>query len=147
MGCKILKILIPLLLVSFPGFGQSGLLRHYRSLNDSISKLAEARTGVRTKLSVKTVRSSNGMLDFIFTETLGDIPWKKEDISWFKTVLKDLAPSGYRNCKVGSIYCREIQGHLTGTDGPWQTRRPGIPGRWSGRKAHRNSAEACLTDI
>ena len=108
MGCKILKILIPLLLVSFPGFGQSGLLRHYRSLNDSISKLAEARTGVRTKLSVKTVRSSNGMLDFIFTETLGDIPWKKEDISWFKTVLKDLAPSGYRNCKVGSIYCRSI---------------------------------------
>ena len=75
MGCKILKILIPLLLVSFPGFGQSGLLRHYRSLNDSISKLAEARTGVRTKLSVKTVRSSNGMIDFIFTETLGDIPW------------------------------------------------------------------------
>ena len=48
------------------------------------------------------------MLDFIFTETLGDIPWKKEDISWFKTVLKDLAPSGYRNCKVGSIYCRSI---------------------------------------
>ena len=90
------------------------------------------------------------MLDFIFTETLGDIPWKKEDISWFKTVLKDLAPSGYRNCKVGSIYCRSIPvQELESVAGKFRDTSPEQMGRGrpEGRKSQAAGPGGRLTEI
>ena len=108
MKGKFLTIIILLGLISLPVSGQTSLFRHYRSLNDSISKLVEARTGVRTRMSVRRVRSSNGIIDFTYDETLGDIPWTKEDLTWFRATLKDLAPKGYQNCRVGSIYSHFI---------------------------------------
>ena len=132
MTSRILKTIILLFLISIPVSGQTSLSGHYRAQTDSISKLIEARTGVRTKLKLKRIRSSNGVLDFSFDETLGDIPWTKDDISWFKTVLKDFAPEGYRNCRIGSIYSQylplqELAGVATGNAGTPHSNRWAVP--------------------
>ncbi|MGN1232104.1 MAG: hypothetical protein ACI4UJ_01495, partial [Candidatus Cryptobacteroides sp.] len=132
MTTRILKTIILLFLISLPVSGQTSLSGHYRAQTDSISKLVEARTGVRTKLKLKRIRSSNSVLDFTFDETLGDIPWTKDDISWFRKVLKDFAPEGYKHCRIGSIYSQylplqELESVATGNSGTPHANRWAVP--------------------
>ena len=43
-------------------------------------------------------------LDFYFTESLGDIPWKKDDAVLFKNSLRARFPKTYKKYKLGDIY-------------------------------------------
>lgn len=119
-GSKTLSIAALLLTVQLSA--QSGLTDSYRSLCDTLSTLVEERTTVKNSFKLTSVKNRNGSLDFYFNAGLADIPWQKEDITWLKNTLKELAPDGCRNYKIGSIYCdglpvTQILSEPSGNDG------------------------------
>ena len=87
---------------------QSGIVTDFKPTCDSLAVLLQERTTVNGGLSLKTVMRRGNVLDFYFTESLGDFPWKPGDPRWFKKALESLFPSQYRKYKVGEIYSRRI---------------------------------------
>jgi hypothetical protein len=75
---------------------------------DSLATLIQEQCGVEGKLKVKSIMRRGTSLDFYFTESLGDFPWNKSDIKWFRTTLKSLFPENYSKNRLGEIYSRKV---------------------------------------
>ncbi len=73
---------------------------------DSLSARLERRTGVREVVKLKKVLRRGKQLDFYFSETLGDYPWRAGDEAWFKKQLKSLFPSKYASNSVGAVFSK-----------------------------------------
>lgn len=97
-----------LLLISFSAFAQSEIVLDFRPACDSLVPLLKERTGVDGKLEIKSVMKRGSSLDFYFTESLGDYPWKDGDPRWFRSVLHEYFPEKYNRYKVGEIYSRGV---------------------------------------
>ena len=104
----LLKISFTLLLVlgCLAAHGQGRTMEAFKPVCDTMSVRTEARTGVRTTLTLKSVMKRGGMLDFYFTESLCDYPWRPEDIKWFRSELKSCFPEEYSSYRLGEIYAR-----------------------------------------
>ena len=77
----------------------------YRVAVDSLRARLERRTTVSTKVRLQKITSGgNNTLDFHFTQELSDYPWRKGDIDWLRSQLKELAPPAYRDFNVGKLY-------------------------------------------
>ena len=85
--------------------GQSLVLSDYRKKCDTLQTLVRERTTVQTALRLKSVMRRNGVLDFYFSSTIGDIPWTPDDVRWLKRTLHEISPVGYSHYKIGDIYC------------------------------------------
>ena len=79
----------------------------FKPVCDTMSVRTEQRTGVKTDLKLKSVMRRAGALDFYFTESLCDYPWREEDVRWFRNELKSCFPEGYTSYKLGEIYARK----------------------------------------
>ena len=66
---------------------QSQIVTDFKPACDSLEVLLQERTSVQGELSLKTVMRRGSALDFYFTESLGDFPWKPGDQKWFKKAL------------------------------------------------------------
>lgn len=88
---------------------QSGTAKEFTEVCDSLSKLIYERTTVRGKLKLKSVMKRGKTLDFYFTESLGDYPWKAEDITWFRKNLRKLFPRKYCSYSLGDIYSKRLK--------------------------------------
>ncbi|MGM9737558.1 MAG: xanthan lyase [Candidatus Cryptobacteroides sp.] len=125
---KRLSILaVAVLLAAFPAGGQN-LTTSFRERCDSLSVLVEERTSVRCSLKLSSVKNHNGLLDFYFTGSLGEVPLHPDDIPWLKSTLKEIAPDNCKQYRIGSIYCdglpvQQLITHPAGNDGtPHQNR-------------------------
>ncbi len=87
---------------------QSEIVSDFKQVCDSLAVLLQERTTVTGPLSLKTVMRRGGALDFYFTESLGDFPWKPGDPRWFRRKLESLFPEKYKKYKVGEIYSRRV---------------------------------------
>ena len=96
------------LLISFSAHAQSEIVTDFTPVCDSLASLIAGRTGVQGNLSIKSIMKRGSALDFYFTESLGDFPWKEGDPRWFRHTLNDLVPEKYRKYKVGEIYSRGL---------------------------------------
>ena len=110
------------LLFSFSAYAQSEIVTEFTPVCDTLVSLIQERTNVAGFLKIKSITRRGTTLDFYFTETLGDFPWKEGDPRWFKSVLHDFFPEKYRKYKVGEIYSRGVSlNHLVtpelGADG------------------------------
>ena len=104
-----LSISIFILLVTYVHISaQSEIVMDFKPTCDSLATLVQERTGVRGKLETKSIMKRGNALDFYFTESLGDFPWKAEDQRWLKEALKRLFPHKYDRYKVGEIYSRGV---------------------------------------
>jgi len=99
---KTLPILTALLLPLSLGAQK---VSEFKETVDSLSTLLKERTTVRNRLVLKSVSKSGSYLDFAFSESIGDLPWRSGDVSWFKNNLQDLLPMAYSSYRVGNIYC------------------------------------------
>ena len=90
----------------FCASSQSRIVRDFSPACDSLSVLANQRTGVAGQLRLKSVMKRGNLLDFYFTESLGDFPWRDEDMKWFRNTLKSLFPAQYASSGIGEIYSR-----------------------------------------
>ena len=106
-----------LLLFSFCAHAQSEIVKDFTPVSDSLATLITERTGVAGGLVIKSITRRGSILDFYFTESLGDFPWKDGDPRWFKNRLHNLFPEKYRKYKVGEIYSRGVAlAHLVTPD-------------------------------
>lgn len=104
------KALITLLLVlAFaPGWSQGRLAAQLRPVADSLAVLMQERTSVKGVIQIKSVLKRGNELDFYFTQNLGDFPWTKADVKWFRKALEDFLPKEYSSFKVGEIYSKNV---------------------------------------
>ena len=94
-----------LLLTLLSGISAAGqTVGEFRSACDSMALRLERRTGVESKIALRSVRRSGDELELRFTKELSDYPWKAEDTLWFKQEFHDLMPKKYRNCEIGTVY-------------------------------------------
>ena len=87
-------------------FGQGAIQKDFAAANDSLVVLLEERTTVEADLKLDRVLKRSNQLDFYFSQELGDYPWRKADIDWFRTTLRSLFPPAYESNTIGNIYCR-----------------------------------------
>ena len=94
--------------LSFRSEGQSRIVEDFSPICDSLASLISERSGVEGELKLKAVMRRKNSLDFYFNEYLGDFPWNKDDIRWFRSTLKELFPENYQRYRLGEIYSRRV---------------------------------------
>ena len=107
---KVLPLAIALVLSwPFQIYGRKDIVKDFDPLCDSLSVFMKNRTTVTSKLQLQTVITRNKKLDFYFTESLGDLPWKKKDCDAFRKELIKLLPDTYNGYSVGEIYSKNTR--------------------------------------
>ncbi|MBQ9548270.1 MAG: xanthan lyase [Bacteroidales bacterium] len=96
------------LCLSLAAPAQQQLLRAFKPVCDSLSLRVERHTGVRAQLELSKVMKRSGQLDFYFTKTLGDLPWRPGDAAWFRQQITELFPPELSEWKTGDVYCRSL---------------------------------------
>lgn len=87
-------------------FAQSAIVKDFQPACDSLDVLIRENRDVKGKLRLKSIMKRGKVLDFYFTESLGDYPWREGEPEWFRRQLKSLFPEKYRNYSVGAIYSK-----------------------------------------
>lgn len=70
---------------------------------DSLKVRLKERTSVTGRVSVKRFNVSEKTLNLTFTTELGEYPWRKEDVAWFKKEFAKYLPDKYKSFTVSSI--------------------------------------------
>lgn len=105
---RLLIILSLALLTSFSSSAQNKMAEEFKPAADSLSVLLKERTTVDIPLRIRRVMKRGNTLDIYFTQTLGDIPWREAEYSWFRSQLKSLFPEKYRKYNLGSIFSDRV---------------------------------------
>ena len=85
---------------------KSRIVEDFTPTCDSLSVLLSERTGVEGELVLKNIMKRKGNLDFYFTVSLSDFPWREADYRWFRRTLQSMFPDGYSGYRLGEIYCK-----------------------------------------
>lgn len=110
----------------------------FKSTADSLQTLLQQRKGVRTSLKINKVAKRDQLLDFYFSPSLGDYPWRQGDLKWLKGRLKALLPSSYSGCAIGKVYAGRIGLEELVLPAPGSSGRPDVSAyrRTDPRPAH-----------
>ena len=92
----------------FGASAQSAILKDFKPVCDSLDVLIKENRDVKGKLRIKNIMKRGNTLDFYFTESLGDYPWRKGEPEWFRRKLRSLFPDKYRGYEIGTIYSKTI---------------------------------------
>lgn len=104
----IVTTLVCALLIQSYTMGQSRITDMFKPACDSLAGLVSERCEVEGELKLKAVMKRKNSLDFYFNEYLGDFPWDKENIRWFRKTLKEFFPKEYSGYRLGEIYSRRV---------------------------------------
>ena len=97
------------LCISLISYAQdSRIVEDFKPTCKALSKAILKRTTVKSPLKLKNVMMRSNYLDFYFTTSLGDCPWHKEDVEWFRDTLKQILPHKYKSYEIGDIYSLTI---------------------------------------
>ncbi len=107
MRKKIITILAFLSLCSV-SFGQSAIIKDFQPVCDSLDVLLKENRDVKGRLRIKSIMKRGNVLDFYFTESLGDFPWREGEPAWFKRELKRRFPEKYKNYSLGIVHSKNI---------------------------------------
>ena len=105
---RLFAILILILSAFLDLHAQSKIVKDFKDACDSLNTLMTERTSVEGRISLKAVMKRGSVLDFYFTESLGDYPFRPGDAKWFRSELKKQFPAAYRNHSLGEVKSRNI---------------------------------------
>ena len=105
---RILGIFTILLATCLSGHAQSRITADFKEVCDSLSVLMTERTSVEGSIKLKAVMKRGSCLDFYFTESLGDYPFRPGDAQWFRKALKAQFPEKYSGYSLGEVKSRKI---------------------------------------
>lgn len=105
---KAFLLAIIIFLSAIGAMGQSAIVRDFSPVCDSLSRLIQEKNDVYGVLKLQAVMKRGSTLDFYFTESLSDYPWRKGDPQWFRSTLKNLFPDKYKSYALGEIYTKRI---------------------------------------
>ena len=90
-------------------FGQSAIMKDFQPVCDSLDVMLKKNRDVKGQLRLKNIMKRGNVLDFYFTESLGDFPWRKGEPEWFRKELKKRFPENYSSYGLGTIYSKNIK--------------------------------------
>ena len=103
---SILLILTALTLLT-PSHAQKKVsVAQFKPACDTLASTIKKRSAIRWVLKLDKVMQRDSLLDFYFTESLGDYPWCRKDAEWFKDTLKRVLPPKYCNYNIGEIFSK-----------------------------------------
>ena len=103
---RLLPLLV-LILAGLPCHAQTGVLKDFKPMCDSLTARTVRRFGTEGEISLwKAVKNKSGKYDLHFTRDLADWPWRAEDAKWFRQQVDLLYPAKHKARKGGKIYCR-----------------------------------------
>ncbi len=88
--------------------GQNSITKDFKPVCDSLDVLLKENRDVKGELRLRNVMKRGEVLDFYFTESLGDYPWRDGEPEWFRKKLRELFPEKYRKYGLGSIYSKTL---------------------------------------
>jgi len=103
---RILSLLAAVLLLEAAAPAQTRIAREFGPATDSLKARLQRRTSVNCSLKITKVVKRGSSLDFYFSQELGDYPWRRDDIDWFRNQLRELAPDAWREYAIGDIYAK-----------------------------------------
>lgn len=103
---KLAIITVFLTALSISVSAQSTIIKDFKPICDSLDVMLKENRDVKGQLRIKSIMKRGSELDFYFTESLGDYPWRAGEPEWFRKSLKGLFPDKYRKYKVGRIYSK-----------------------------------------
>ena len=106
---KKLLLIASLMALSFGSYAQS-ISKDFAPVCDSLDVLIKKRHSINHgKLKIKSIMKRGDVLDFYFTESLGDFPWREGEPQWFRDDLRSRFPEKYRKYKLGSIFSKQLK--------------------------------------
>lgn len=105
---RLLTIYIFILFTCMNLHAQSKIIKDFKEACDSLNTLMSERTSVQGRIALKAVMKRGIVLDFYFTESLGDYPLRPGDAKWFRNALKGQFPDAYRNYSLGQVKSRNV---------------------------------------
>ena len=93
------------LLAGITANAQKAILDAFKPATDSITVLAKEHFRVRSFIKLNKAMKRGDILDLYFTKELGDYPWRKADLSWFKSRIRELWPEEVKNYRLGGRCC------------------------------------------
>ncbi len=106
---RIILTIILICGISISAAGQSAIVKDFTPVCDTLDVRLKENRDIKGQLKLKSVMKRGDNLDFYFTESLGDYPWRKGEPEWFRRELKKLFPAKYRRYNLGEIYSRRIK--------------------------------------
>ncbi len=94
--------------LSFSSASQN-ITKDFKPVCDTLDVRLKENRDVKGQLRLQSVMKRGNVLDFYFTESLGDYPWREGEPEWFRKELKKLFPAKYRKYSLGEIYSKRIK--------------------------------------
>ena len=116
------KLFLTFILAFMTAGASAAGVNDFKEVCDSLTMLLEKRTSVKSAVKIKKVSANGKLLNISFTEDIGDYPWTREDIKWFRDEIKRRLPAIYSGCSIGELKClrRDLYEYVTpvrGNDG------------------------------
>lgn len=105
---KNLLTIILILGLAFSTSAQSTIVKDFKPVCDSLDAMLKRNRDVKGNLQIKNIMKRKDNLDFYFTNSLGDYPWREGEPEWFRKELKKRLPAKYRRYNIGVIYSNRI---------------------------------------
>lgn len=107
-GRKALLAAVIMLTCGIEAGAQGGIAKDFRQACDSLKVLMDERSGIKGNVTLKSVMKRGSSLDFYFTESLGDYPFRPGDAKWIRSALGSMFPEKYRRYSLGKVKSRTI---------------------------------------
>ncbi len=105
---RYILILILILGIHTGVHAQRSVTADFRPVCDSLDAMLKRNRDVKGQLKLKSVMKRGEVLDFYFTESLGDFPWREGEPEWFRMQLKKRFPAKYQQYRLGGVYSKRI---------------------------------------
>lgn len=79
-------------------------VKEFKEAVDSLQTIIKEKTGVSATVKANKVVRRGYDLDFYFTSSMGDFPWRTEDVQWLRGTLKDLMPESCARYGIGKLF-------------------------------------------
>ena len=110
MTMKRLLIISLLISISLGAYAQRTINKDFKPVCDTLDSLIKVRHQINHgQLKIKSIMKRGDVLDFYFTESLGDFPWREGEPEWFRNELRKRFPDSYKSYKVGSIFSKQVK--------------------------------------
>ena len=104
---KSIILVLTALILLIPANAQKKLpIADFKPACDTLASAIKKRSAIRWVLRLEKVTQRDTLLDFYFTESLGDYPWCRQDAEWFKDTLKKVIPTKHQKFHIGEIYSK-----------------------------------------
>ena len=105
---KIILTILTAVAFAAVGSAQNTIVKDFEPVCDSLDAMLKKNRDVKGSLQLKNVMKRKNNLDFYFTNSLGDYPWRDGEPEWFRKELKKRFPEQYSTYSLGVIYSNKV---------------------------------------